>query len=275
MVQQNKFSPAFFSSLILHVAVLLLLILNFEFSSRTPVVENSDTKIINAVAIDAPPVPQVAPSLPPPMPKPVKPVETQPQPNQRAIEQQKAQALEKQLQMQQAIALNELRKKRLQEQKAAQAKKLLAQKKQLEKTKLLKQKQLELDMEKELKAQAAKSLQQQLLSEQKRAVGAKTRGEVNKYLALIKQAIEQRWLIPPGVDKSLSSELLIRIAPGGAVLDVQVMKSSGNVALDRSARDAVFKASPLPVPTDSDAFDQFREVVVKVNPKNVLGQGLG
>jgi colicin import membrane protein len=114
-----------------------------------------------------------------------------------------------------------------------------------------------------------------LLNEQKRTSGAKSRGEVNKYKALILQTISQHWLVPSGVDKNLSAELLIRLAPGGTVLDVQVIRSSGSAGLDRSARDAVFKASPLPVPSDSEGFDQFRQFVLKVKPENVIVHDVG
>jgi colicin import membrane protein len=124
-----------------------------------------------------------------------------------------------------------------------------------------------------MKQMAAKSLQQQMLQEQKRVAGVRnqqTQGEVNKYKALILQAISQNWLIPTTADKNLHAELLIRVAPGGMVLDVQIVKGSGDESLDRSARAAVFKSSPLPVPTDAAAFDAFRQFVLKVTPKDVL-----
>ena len=95
-------------------------------------------------------------------------------------------------------------------------------------------------------------------------------GVVDKYKALILQAISRQWLVPGGIDKEISCQLLIRLAPGGVVLDVQLVKSSGSSALDRSARDAVFKASPLPVPAESDVFESFRQFVLKVKPENVF-----
>ena len=109
--------------------------------------------------------------------------------------------------------------------------------------------------------------------EQKRLAATMTQqmhGVVDKYKALILQTISQHWIVPTNADKKLTAELLIRLAPGGLVLDVQLIKSSGDAALDRSARAAVFNASPLPVPTDSDAFTAFRQFVLKVKPENVL-----
>ena len=51
------------------------------------------------------------------------------------------------------------------------------------------------------------------------------------------------------------------------VLNVSVLKSSGNEALDRSAIAAVNKASPLPVPKDSAAFSAFRNFTLTVKPE--------
>jgi colicin import membrane protein len=250
---------------------LVVLILSFDFSSVTPVLENSDKdmKVLNAVVLDAPPGTQAPPkmivksqpkkplaALPSPPPKPIsKPVE------QKKVVEVKPKP--------EAIAIDDKRKK----QKELLKKQLLADlQKEVEQQKKLKHKELERAFAKELKAQTAKSLEQQLQQEQDRLASIqsqKARGEVNKYKALILQAISQHWLVPPTINKKLTCELLIRMAPGGMVLDVQVVNSSGDTGLDRSARAAVFKASPLPVPSDSDAFESFRQFILKVKPENI------
>ena len=59
----------------------------------------------------------------------------------------------------------------------------------------------------------------------------------------------------------------VRIIPGGEVVSVKTIKSSGNIAFDRSVEQAVQKASPLPVPdTGSGLFDNFREVEFVFDP---------
>lgn len=92
--------------------------------------------------------------------------------------------------------------------------------------------------------------------------------EIDKYRQLITQSIGQNWIVPDNVDKHLSCELIIRVAPGGAVLSVTLAKSSGNPTLDRSAQTAVMKASPLPVPSDSELFNKFRELSLTVRPED-------
>lgn len=100
---------------------------------------------------------------------------------------------------------------------------------------------------------------------------AKIAGEVDKYKALILNAIGQRWILPEHVAYGLSSVFRIRLAPDGAVLEVSLIRSSGDPILDRSAQAAINKASPLPVPSDPLTFDIFRDISLTVRPENVRG----
>ncbi len=95
-----------------------------------------------------------------------------------------------------------------------------------------------------------------------------SRGEINRYTAQITQAIGEHWIIPVGADPSLSCRLDITLAEGGEVLSVNLVRSSGNPALDRSAVTAVLQASPLPVPTGAD-FSLFRHIRLTVRPESV------
>jgi colicin import membrane protein len=100
---------------------------------------------------------------------------------------------------------------------------------------------------------------------------AQMAGEVDKYKALIINAISRQWILPENVDSTLSSQFRIRLAPDGAVLEVSLSRSSGDPILDRSAQSAIYKASPLPVPTDPATFDVFRDISLTVRPENVRG----
>ncbi len=55
------------------------------------------------------------------------------------------------------------------------------------------------------------------------------------------------------------------------VLEVNLMHSSGDSVLDRSAQTAIYKASPLPVPSDPATFELFRDISLTVRPENVRG----
>lgn len=94
----------------------------------------------------------------------------------------------------------------------------------------------------------------------------------DKYRHLILQSIAQQWIIPPEMNKHLETKLAVRLAPGGMVLEVLIVKSSGNPVLDRSAQTAVYKASPLPVPKNSGLFNSFRQINLTVRPEGVITQ---
>lgn len=115
-----------------------------------------------------------------------------------------------------------------------------------------------------------RELQEKLDAEQQgrqvareRAAGA----EIGKYTNLIKQKVDRNWLRPQNARDGLSCWLQVRLSPGGEVLVARVTQSSGDVAFDRSAEAAVYKASPLPVPQDASLFDEkFREFKFYFNP---------
>ncbi len=273
---------AFYFSLALHLIVLTIFVVSFDFSAPMPVVENSANKeVINAVVMDAPHTLSKTiqkPTLPTPIAQPhLKPVE--PKPSQSNIKPSVEPKLIKPINKPQVVPVTKpviaiSNKKQIKTKENLIQKQLLADlKKQTQHQKKIKQTTIQAEFEKEMNEVKAKSLQQQMLQEQKRLANVmtqQTRGVVDKYKALILQTISQHWIIPTNVDKHLTAELLIRLAPGGLVLDVELIKSSGDEALDRSARAAVFKSSPLPVPTDTDAFASFKQFVLKVKPENVL-----
>lgn len=123
------------------------------------------------------------------------------------------------------------------------------------------------------KADVEKQLQAQISAEQQQISFARNKqiqSEIDKYKALITNVIEQNWIVPPKIDKNLSAQLLINLAPGGTVLNVKILQSSGDVVLDRSIITAVWKASPLPTPSDTKLFDQMRELHLTVKPEGVL-----
>ncbi|MGC1182761.1 cell envelope integrity protein TolA [Legionella sp.] len=183
--------------------------------------------------------------------------------------------------------------KKLAEQKALEAKHIEELKKQKEE--LLKQQQLEAKRLEDLKkkklaekikadklkteqAQAAALAKAEMERKQAQAAAARNAeqqariaGIVDKYKALIVNAIGRNWILPENVDSSLSSQFRIRLAPGGSVLEVTLIRSSGDPLLDRSAQTAIYKASPLPVPADANTFNMFRDISLTVRPEQVRG----
>lgn len=100
---------------------------------------------------------------------------------------------------------------------------------------------------------------------------ARLAGVVDKYKAMILNAIGRQWILPEHVAMGLSSKFNIKLSLDGTVLDVQLTKSSGDPMLDRSAKLAIYKASPLPVPPDRESFEMFREISLTVRPEEMRG----
>lgn len=119
---------------------------------------------------------------------------------------------------------------------------------------------------------------QQLLDQEMKSlakqqiIAARNAATTDKYRHLILQAIAQQWIIPPEMNKHLETKLMVHLAPGGMVLEVIIVKSSGNPVLDRSAQTAVYKASPLPVPKNNGLFHTFRQINLTVRPEGVMTQ---
>jgi colicin import membrane protein len=117
------------------------------------------------------------------------------------------------------------------------------------------------------------NLQQQIAAEKKQLANQiqaqEAQTEIDKYKALILQTISSYWIVPENLDKGLFCQLLVHVGPGGVVLKVDLIRSSGNYLLDSSAKSAVLKASPLPVPTDPSLFDNFRLIKLTVRPEGI------
>jgi colicin import membrane protein len=54
----------------------------------------------------------------------------------------------------------------------------------------------------------------------------------------------------------LKCTIQVKLLPSGEVMDAVVVSSSGDAVFDRSAENAVRKASPLPVPQDKVLFNK-------------------
>ena len=118
--------------------------------------------------------------------------------------------------------------------------------------------------------EAEKKKQAQAEAKARAEVHARENKVVNRYKAMIVQAIAEHWLVPPQVERQMTCVVRARLAPDGTVLSVVIVQKSGSDALDRSARAAVYKASPLPVPMESKLFERFRDLQLTVRPEGII-----
>lgn len=92
--------------------------------------------------------------------------------------------------------------------------------------------------------------------------------ETAGYVDAIQGAIAQRWVRPPSARNGMLTVLAITLTPGGDVVDVKVIQSSGDKALDRSAVNAVKNVGRLPVPEGS-LFERFRNMTFNFRPEDL------
>ena len=111
--------------------------------------------------------------------------------------------------------------------------------------------------------QAEADLQAQLAAEAERA---RAESALAEFIPYIQERIQRNWLRPAGSPAGLSCLVKVRLIPGGDVVSVNVVRSSGDAVFDRSVETAVLKASPLPLPADANLFKHFREINFNFDP---------
>lgn len=189
-----------------------------------------------------------------------------------------AQAKQKELEKQKSLDLAK--------QKESEMKRLSAEKKKSEELKSAETQRQAAELQKQAAAEKQKKdallrrkqvesgLQEQLAAEENErnqakaaALADRQRGEIARYEDMIRQRVTRNWARPPGAREGLECVVLVRVVPGGSVLSTQVVRSSGNPIFDRSAENAINRASPLPVPDDKSMFEHFREFEFKFRPE--------
>lgn len=112
-----------------------------------------------------------------------------------------------------------------------------------------------------------KQLAEQVAEEERAQAEVAALGEIDKYLALIRNKVTRNWLKPAGARKGLACTVRVRTIPGGDVVGVTIIKSSGNAIFDRSVETAVRKAAPLPLPQDPAVAGRMREIDFEFIPE--------
>ena len=97
-------------------------------------------------------------------------------------------------------------------------------------------------------------------------INAATAAEVGRFEDMIRSKVRRNIVMPPDVPESAVAEFKVTTLPGGMVMDAVLLKSSGNVAYDNAAERAIYKAQPLPLPTDKDLQKMFRELRLTIRP---------
>jgi colicin import membrane protein len=119
---------------------------------------------------------------------------------------------------------------------------------------------------KERKAELAKQLAADKAASDAKASEAAAQALKNAlrvYTGRILRDVQAAWREPDGMPADLKTVLRVKQAANGKVESVEIDSSSGNSVFDRSAEQAVRRASPLPLPGDERLFKQFIKFTFK------------
>ena len=137
---------------------------------------------------------------------------------------------------------------------------------ELRKKKIAERKQKELEAKE--KAAQERMLEKQLAEEMASRQNARRQqmmSEIQRFTALISQAIQRNLITDKASMSGKSCKLTISLAPSGFVTNV--VKGSGDRIVCDAAQKAVYKAGTLPVSKDAEVFKEMRTISLTVVPE--------
>lgn len=84
------------------------------------------------------------------------------------------------------------------------------------------------------------------------------------YARAIHDKIQQNIPALPDVPSDAITSIKVFLSPTGEVMSVSVIRSSEFPKYDEAVKQALYKASPLPVPNDPNLFKEFRQFQLNV-----------
>ena len=84
------------------------------------------------------------------------------------------------------------------------------------------------------------------------------------YIDQIRAKVRGNIVVPPGVQGNPEAVFIVDQLPDGTVVNVRLVQSSGNAALDAALERAIRRSSPLPWPEDKRLFE--RTLTLKLRP---------
>ncbi len=108
-----------------------------------------------------------------------------------------------------------------------------------------------------------------LIKEDSKILFESEQSQVNKYSSLIIQTIQSAWRKPMNIQDGLVCNLRLSINKNGRVIDVNLIKSSGNIRFDNSALKAVQRVETFSffnkIPSNIYSAN-FKNIVITFNP---------
>ena len=87
----------------------------------------------------------------------------------------------------------------------------------------------------------------------------------NDWAVQLLLAINRKWAVPRVGNRNLAATVLVRINTAGMVQSAGISASSGDLNYDTSIVQAIYRASPLPLPHDGKVYHSSFSICVGAN----------
>ena len=271
---------SFTLALLLHAMIVGSFVLSVDLSgmTRAPAPLSIKATLVTDSAVALPPI-----DTPPPT---VEPDVVEPDPSEQAriaaeaekrrqdalIEQQRLEEIrrreaeEKRQAEEQARQEREAEERRQREEEARRQREAEAEK---ERQRIEAERKRQEDIERQraenerLRREAEATARQAEIAAEDRRLAAMRSGATEAYMFAIQQKVVRSWVPPASARPGLECDVRVRQLQSGEVVSVNIVRCNGDAAVQRSIEAAVFKASPLPQPSDPAIFERNLMLVFK------------
>ena len=127
-------------------------------------------------------------------------------------------------------------------------------------------------LNKELLADLSKTGFERTLQQEEMALSKSTDRQVaSSFQAKIYNQVRSNWSRPPSARNGMQTKLLVELIPTGEVMSVSIIESSGVLAFDRSAEQAIKRSGKFEVPDNNQLFEEyFRRFYFLFKPEDLL-----
>ena len=265
---KEKYTSSIIVSVLLHVVILAVLAVNFEFTSSRPVIP---ANIIDAVVVDSGVLEETPSKQAEKAAAEKRRQEEQRQAELRKQEELRQQEVKRQAQIAEQQRLEAEARKKAETERVTQ---LEIQKQKEEAARKAQQERLA--EEQRVREQQQRAEWERLKAEEAAAAAAQARSNelANKkalYVEAIRQKVNRNWIVPPLAQNGYSCKVVVQQIPGGEVVSVRLESCTGDEEFRRSVEAAVYAASPLPNPPEPSLFDRVINFTIRTES---IGEGL-
>lgn len=155
-------------------------------------------------------------------------------------ERERQEQLRQEQQQQEQARQAQLRQERADQERAEQQRAEQQRAEQRRQEEARRQEQERQEQQRQQEAERQRQAEAQARADAAAGEAAETEAEMTMaYTAVIHDLVQRNWSRPPSARNDMTAVLRIRLVPTGDVVDVEIVRSSGDAAFDRAAENAV------------------------------------